>query len=228
MERLNDHEKIIKYLKSCDLIHLFDDHIINQMVLKQFNRGELVFQEGQVLNELMVLVEGKLKVYVQHEDGKASLLRFIGPPSMYGDVELFTDFSVLCFVEAVDKAIFISIDKELIKAYAEQHPEFMKYIIRHLSSKLYTLSSSTSINMMFSVKSRLASYLLSMNREGQVDIPKLTILAPFLGTSYRHLTRTMKELVSEGIIRKKVTQITILKFEELRKLSQGNIYEVKN
>ena len=85
---------------------------------------------GSLWGEANLLVDGKVKIYTLHEDGKSILLKFV---------------------------------------------------IENLSSKLYSNSNSTSINLLYSLESRLASYLLSMSDSQnnapnylEVNIPKLT------------------------------------------------------
>lgn len=229
MERRKDLKRTMDYIRKWELSSIFTQQIIDEMDILTFEKGELVCSKGQPLNRLMFLVEGKLKVYIQHEDGKDSLLRFIGAPSIYGDLELFTDLPVLCHVEPIkSKAVFLSVGRDIMKQYAENHIEFMKYLVVHLSSKLYTISNSTSINLQYSLKSRLASYLLSTEENNKVVIPSLNILAPLLASSYRHLTRVIKELSDTAIIEKRGKHIRIINKETLTELAQGNVYEEMN
>ena len=62
------------------------------------------------------------------------------------------------------------------------------------------------------------------NRIDEINFDKLTDLATFLGTSYRHLNRVIENFESEGIIKKENKQIIILNYEKLESLT-GGFYE---
>lgn len=227
MKRLNDREKLFSYIERYELNKVFQENILEQMELFHFNKGELICSKDSELKYMFFLVEGKVKTGTLHDNGKSILLRFNHPLSIFGDVEILTNYRVLCNVECITESLLIGIDMDILRASACDDTTFLKFIIKNLSSKLYGISNSTSINLLYPLESRLASYLLSMAEEDSivVSIPKLTEIAPLLGASYRHLNRTINELVSSGIIDKDKSTVTIKDMERLRELAQGNIYE---
>lgn len=232
MKRLSNKNILISYIQKYNLDKIFKIDIIKHMELFSFSKGELICIKDSELKHMFFLVEGKVKTYTLHANGKSLLLRFNQPLSIFGDVELLMNYKVLCNVESINESTLIGIEIEKLQKYACDDTIFLKFIIENLSNKLFSLSNSTSINLLYPLESRLASYLLSMIeseenisncRKG--NIPKLTEIAPLLGTSYRHLNRTINELVSKNIIKKIKSKIIIINLEKLEELSQGNIYE---
>lgn len=183
---------------------------------------------------MFFLVEGKVKTYTLHGNGKSILLRVNYPLSVFGDVELLTDYKVACNVEAINRSVLIGIEFDKLKGSMCNDTNFLKFIIKNLSNKLYTISNSTSINLLYPLETRLSSYILSiLNKDEQgsldkkqVNIPKLTEIAPLLGTSYRNLNRVINKLEEKDIIQKNRSIIIIKNLKKLKELSQGNIYEI--
>lgn len=232
MKRIHDTKLILSYIQKYELDKIFKSNIIKNMKLISFDNGELICSKDIELKYMFFLVDGKIKTYTLHSDGKSILLRFSQPLSILGDVELLTNYKVLCNVESIKETIFIALDMEKLRKYACEDNTFLKFIIENLSRKLYSSTNATSINLLYSLESRLASYLLSMsgytNNETdciEITIPKLTEIAPLLGTSYRHLNRIVKEFSSNNVILKKKSIIVVKNLERLKELSQGNIYE---
>jgi CRP-like cAMP-binding protein len=146
-------------------------------------------------------------------------------------MELLNDYRMQCNVESVEESLLIGIRVEIVRSMAGEDARFLKFIAESLSHKLYTMSNAASINLLNTLESRLASYILSVSDNDnnvynyEIKTTKLTELATLLGTSYRHLNRVVNSLASKGIIQRQRGIITIKDPDELRKLSNGYLYE---
>lgn len=232
MNKISNKELLLSYIKKYQLHHIFDDALIEYMELFSFNKGEIIFNKGVELKYMYFLVEGKIKIYMLQDNGKLLLIRLNQPLNILGDVELLTDYQTQCHVESLDESICIGIEMDQLRKITCNNVKFLQFIVKHLSSKLYTISNSATINVLYPLENRLASFLLSLDtindhssKNRTITIPKLTEIATLLGTSYRHLNRTLSKLVQKDIIQKKKGMITIKNFKELERLSCGNIYE---
>lgn len=143
---------------------------------------------------------------------------------------LQTEKVVSSNVQAVHNCKVIKIPFSAIEQYAKDDLVFYKYIIRQLSRKLHNCSNTASINATYPFKNRFASYLISLatpidaDTIDEIKFDHLTDLATFLGTSYRHLNRVVKELCDEKIIQKNKNSFLIINYEQLKTLS-GGFYE---
>ena len=66
------------------------------------NRGELLFEEGQVADGFYVVVSGKVKVFKLSPDGRERILHVIHPGSSFADAAIFDDgvfpaFAIPCY-----------------------------------------------------------------------------------------------------------------------------------
>ena len=91
--------------------------------------------------------------------------------------------------------------------------------------KLASLSVSNSVNILYPLENRLASYILaSYTNEDNNNTENLTQIAEFLGTSYRHLLRVVKEFELEKIIKRDNKKLVILDKDKLEDLA-GDLYQ---
>lgn len=94
-----------------------------------------------------------------------------------------------------------------------------------MALKLASLSVSNSVNILYPLENRLASYILaSYTNEDSNNTENLTQIAEFLGTSYRHLLRVVKEFELEKIIKRDNKKLVILDKDKLEDLA-GDLYQ---
>ena len=94
-----------------------------------------------------------------------------------------------------------------------------------MALKLASLSVSNSVNILYPLENRLASYILaSYTNEDNNNTENLTQIAEFLGTSYRHLLRVVKEFELEKIIKRDNKKLVILDKDKLEELA-GDLYQ---
>ncbi|SCZ03252.1 Crp/Fnr family transcriptional regulator [Alkaliphilus peptidifermentans] len=231
MKKINDKELLNYYKEKFNIDSIFSVDMNKHMELFKFERGECICKTNDEMKYFYLHVKGKLKVYTMSDSGKSVLLRFNKPLSILGDVELLNEQLVKCYVDSLDESLLIGIKFEYIREYAYNDPVFLRFIIRNLSFKLYTVSNASSINLLYPLENRFASYLLSISsdennsRVSEIKTNNLGEMANLLGSSYRHLSRVIKNLEMAGIIKNDKKRIAILDFEKLKKLAGENLYE---
>ncbi len=232
MKRVNDRSLLEAYIRKFSLDSLFQKDMRPYMSLMSFERGECICNTGDELNYFYFDVKGKLKVYTLMENGKSLLLRFNKPLSVLGDVEFMSGYNIKCNVDSLNESHLIGITVDDIRKHAGNDPVFLSYVIRSLGYKLYTISNSTSINLLYPLEKRFASYIISISSEeaslkgiNEIKTTNMTEMATLLGTSYRHLNRVIRELSDKGIVSKKNGKISILDYLSLKNLAGGLLYE---
>lgn len=232
MKRINDRNLLESYIREFGLDSLFRKDMRPFMTLMSFERGECICNTGDELEYFYFNVKGKLKVYTLMENGKSLLLRFNKPLSILGDVEFMSGYRIKCSVDSLNESHLIGIRVEDIHRYAGDDPVFLSFVIRNLGYKLYTISNSTSINLLYSLEKRFASYIISISSEecsskniNEIKTTSMTEMATLLGTSYRHLNRVIRELADKGIVSKKNGIISVQDYTALKELAGGLLYE---
>lgn len=230
MENIPDRQLLKQYTDRFNISEVFMNDMTDYMSLHCFNKGELIFRANEKIEVLYFMVEGKAKVFTLLKNGKSLLLRFYNPFVVIGDVEFMDRNPATCNVEVINSAVCIGIPLDRLQKQAMNDPVFLRFICKSLGEKLAKNSVSSSINLLYPLENRLASYILAIASENKssssfngIFTDKLTEMADLLGASYRHLIRTINKLTSEGIIEKQNNKIIILNRNLLEKLA-GDLY----
>lgn len=179
-------------------IGLADIDMSNIFVLL-FKKGEYICIEGQPILYLFVLLEGKTQVYVTSKDGKTLLLSYYSSKGILGEVELLTDGVATTSVQAITDVCCIGLPLRHYKDSLQNNIKFMNYLCSELAVKLSQSTRNSTANILYPLETRLCAYI-SMRSEGRYFNQKLTEVAELLGTSYRHLLRTLEKLCGQGVL----------------------------
>ena len=194
------------------------------MELHFFKKGSHICQKGDKLDYFYFFVKGRAKVYISTPNGKSLLIRFYSPLQLIGEAEITCDKDADCNIQAIEDCICIGIPINIIQEISTYDPKFLKFICQSLSYKLTSTSASTSLNMLYPLENRLASYLLALypsdlNPEDKVMTDNFTQLAELLGADYRHFLRIVDKLCSENIIRREKRSLVIVDRQALSELA---------
>lgn len=223
MRKVSDRVLFNHYIEKHKIHNIFDAEILGRAQLRKYSKSELIMEGGSGLEYLCLLVGGKVKVYYLFENGKTMFLKIYQGFQMLGDVEFLKDIPVQCHVEALKDCHVIAIPADHLRTAYHDNANFMRYLSETLSDKLYVTINNSSYNYIYPLTNRLASYLLeSLADKDHVEInTSYEEIAQFLGTTYRHLNRTINEMESKSIIRCKDKKIYVLDVKKLRDLSKN-------
>ncbi|WP_432405380.1 cyclic nucleotide-binding domain-containing protein [Wukongibacter sp. M2B1] len=232
MKLLDNREKLLSYVNKFNIGDFFENNMLENMELHLFSKGEQLFRSCEKIHYFYFMVEGKAKVYTTLKNGKSLLLRFYKPLQLLGDVEFLNYDYTNCNVEAISNVICIGMQLDFLRKEASRDVKFLQFICKNLSWKLANSSYWSSVNLLYPLENRLASYILAItNNDEDYTIPlseiethKLTDMAELLGTSYRHLNRTLNNLCLKGIIKKHRNSIVIVDKRKLKELAR-DLYE---
>ena len=227
MFKVIDDNKLNYYIKKYNINDIFSNDMKKYMEIHHFKKNEHICSAGEELRYLYFFIDGRAKVYITAPNGKSLLIRFYSPIQIIGDTEILNNTNIDCNIQAVEDCICIAILREVIEEIALKDPKFLYYTCKQLAFKLSSASLSSSINMLYPLENRLASYILATyateySHDSNSD--NLTHVSELLGTSYRHLLRVLDKFSSEGMIRKDGKDITILDLEKLEELA-GDLYQ---
>lgn len=225
MKRIFDDKLLKHYIENFNIEDILDHEIINYAQIHFFEREEYILEAESNLEYYYLLVEGKIKITYLFENGKSMLLKFYKEFNSIGDLELLKNIPIRCNVEAVEDSYLIAIPIEILRKKYFDNVKFLHHLIDSLSEKLFATINNSSYNFVYPLINRLSSYLVEHITDKNYIVLDSTFeeIAQFLGATYRHLNRTLKELESKSIINCEDKKIYILNEEKLRELSK-NLY----
>ncbi len=230
MVKIHDKSMLEYYIKLYELEKIFSLEMNDYMALYKFNKNEYICREEEYLDNMFFLVDGKAKVSKHLENGKSLLLSFYNPLKIIGDVEFINNNKTDCSVQAIRDTYCIGIKLEIVRSKLVNDCKFLLNVCDYLSEKLRNDSNNSSINLLYPLENRLASYIIAFANSAASDKKKIIFnenyseIAELLGTSYRHLHRTLNKFCLEGILNKKNKEYSIENYEKLLYLA-GDLYK---
>lgn len=227
MKDITTHNLVIEYMNELSRELVFGEEAKDCARIFAYDRGELVCERENEVEYLLFLIRGKAKVFTMLDNGKIYLLRIEGSISVYGDVEIMHGATYTANVEALDGCRCLAMPMRYIRSQYLEDPVFLKYMINSLAKRLDKISKMSTNNLLRPLKDRFAGYLMALAEAGEslVIIEASFIqVAEQLGTTYRHLSRTVREMEAEGLFARKGKQFYLINLEMLKGMA-GDTYE---
>lgn len=221
MFEVNDSVKRSHYIEKLGIEQFQRPDLKEQFKLFLYRKNEHICRADEKLEYLFFLMEGKAKVYMSLKNGKSLLIQFYKPLKVIGDIEFLYLNHANSNIQVMEDTYCLAISMETIRKQMVDNPAFLRFMCMSLGDKLFRLSKFSSINLLYPLENRLASYLLAHDdRSHDYFTGNLTEVSELLGTSYRHLLRTFTILEKQGAIRKTRNSVEILDRGMLEKLAE--------
>ena len=204
-----DHSKLNTYFE-------FDIRPFTSKVT--FESGSHILREGSKPDYLYYLVEGRAKIYLSHENGRRSLICFLDAPCFIGEIELLGTQVAARGVIAITCCECYAIRTDKCKDQLLKDTTFLRYLCLFLSKKTIDNTSNFSMNLCYSLDTRLANFILTTSHNG-IYREMHTEVAEYLGVTYRHLLYVIAEFVKQGVLEKSKKGYHIKDENSLRKIA---------
>lgn len=230
MKKIYDPHKLDEYIQKNNIKEFFSSDIKSVMELLLLKKNEYICRENETLSYLYFFVEGKAKVYTTLSNGKSLLLTFYNRFEVIGDVELVRSQKTFSNVQVMEDSYCIGIPLEKIRMRLLHDATFLSFICDSLAHKLARLAQNSSINLLYPLENRLASYILATSEsvgngeKAMIFQGNLTEISELLGTSYRHLLRTLNILCDKGVLEKKGSYFEVIDEPLLEELA-ADVYK---
>ncbi len=203
--------------------------IISISKILNYKKNEIIFWEGDAYKGFYILLNGSVKIYKISHEGGESILHLIKPFESFGDVPLFEGGNYPVNAQLISDSVLVFIPhKEFIKLIKNNSTICFNMLtgfakkMRRLTQKVEELSTKE-------VTNRFARYLLEeIKKAGTDNFPepfvRLNIskknIASYIGTITDTLSRLLKKLQNEKIIRVAGKSIFILDLKKLKALAR--------
>lgn len=226
MQKYDNQKELKEIITRYELDTIFSKDMKPYMELITYKKNEYIIRESDDIKYLIFVLKGKAKVFTTLSNGKSLLLCFYEGFMMLGELEIIESKKALNNVQVIEDTFCIGISSDNVRKHLLDDPIFLRYLCDSLGGKLHQCSRNSSINLLYSLENRLARYILitGENRELGEDSAlifneNLTEIAELLGSSYRHLLRTIKDFCLKGILEKKQNYYLVINKAELIRIS---------
>ena len=188
-----------------DLPHEQLDYL--QKMTREFTypRGSIITSQGEMSNSLHIVLEGRLKVYVNGSEGRQVVLAWLKAGDFVGELSLLDNQPRSASVMAYTKTRTLMLTQDGFLRFVEAYPDTLLPMLRILASRLRALDETICSLSTLDVYGRVARILLHESKEdesGHRIAPRMTQqeIAEMVGCSREMVSRILKDLRTGGYI----------------------------
>ncbi|MCZ2083807.1 MULTISPECIES: Crp/Fnr family transcriptional regulator [unclassified Kaistella] len=202
----------------------FEKYISAKQILK-FNKGGIIFEDGEVPNGVYFLNRGTAKLSKQGVYGKDQILRFIKEGDLIGYRSLLCGEDFQAKAEAMTEVEATFLPSDLFLYLLEVAPKFSFVMLQKIAFELGESSNTVTFLAQKTVRERLAEILLLLEQKLGTDpegFIKISLtreeIANIIGTATESAIRLISEFKQDKLIEVEGRNIKILNHEKLIRL----------
>ena len=192
---------------------------------RDFNKGEVIFLEGDDGNGFFLIAEGLIKIFKVSSEGKEQILHILGPGEPFGEVPVFSGQQFPASAETIIESHLLFFPRTAFVNLISANPSLAMNMLAVLSMRLRQFTVQVENLSLKEVSGRLAAYLVYLaDEEGKEDAVTLNIskgqLASLLGTIPETLSRIFTRMTELNLIEMDGRNIKLLDRSGLEELAE--------
>ena len=199
-----------------------------QMVVRTFQKNETIYSEGGEPENLLCLIEGKVKIYKEGVGGRNQIVRVVRPVEYFGYRAAFSEETYVTGAAAFEASTIAIIPMRLIFSIAERNARLCNFFIRKLAKALGKSDERTVNLTQKHIRGRLAESILFLKENYGVEEDGCTLsiylsredMANLSNMTTSNAIRTLSLFAQEKMIAIDGRKIKIINEEALRKTSE--------
>jgi CRP/FNR family transcriptional regulator, cyclic AMP receptor protein len=187
-------------------------------------RGTVIFAEGQIGDNMYVIVEGKIKLGHASPDGRESLMAVLGPGEIFGELSVFDPGPRAASATALTDARVLALSNTALRSWLAGRPEVAEALLAALARRLRR-NNETLGDLVFSdVPGRVAKALLDLaDKFGEITPDGLLVkhdltqeeLAQLVGASRETVNKALADFAQRGWLRVDQREVLVLSVDRL-------------
>ena len=200
----------------------------NNYSVHHFKKNEMIHCEGDVPTHMMILADGKAKVFKEGVSSRTQIIRMLKPGENFGYRAIIANGTYNTNVAAIEASVVYMLKADIFLSILRHNNAFCYRFLEELASDL-AASDRRSINLTQKhIRGRLAESLLQLLIKYGLEEDGATIsmylsredLANLSNMTTSNAIRTLSNFVSEQLITMDGRKLKIMDVEKLRKISK--------
>lgn len=205
------------FLKQCELFRRMTPaeaaRIEPRCRSRAFKRGEPVYLPAEAADSALVVATGRVKVGAMTADGKQSILAFVEPGELFGELSALDGSPREEFAEASERSTIILLPADALRELVERNPLVAAGVTkliglrrRRIERRLRSLLYRSNRQRVLSLLAELAESYGDRAPDVGPRAVRLRIrlshqdLASVIGSTRESVTVTLGELAAEGLV----------------------------
>ena len=204
-----------KFLQNVPLFFDLDETALQRLVQdfrhKSYRANEIIFHQGDIGQELYIILDGRVRVYKTSPSGDETTLVILSTYDVLGEFAVIDGGPRSASARAIGQLDLLSISRETYDHYLQEIPELAKGVTRVLTHKLRWTASYAAAVAQYDAAARLLHILLLyLEKFGQkqdddgsylLDLSlNQTELASLVGARREWVNRLLREWSRRGLM----------------------------
>lgn len=186
---------------------------------KHYEKGDLIFLEGEPSNTLNIINTGEVKLFKDSKDGKQQIFHILSEGDFFGELALFKVAYHTSSVEALSAVDVCTLTKENLDDLIMRKPRIAIKLLEGLGERLNRVENMMQNIVTQDTEERIAGMLLELaERYGQPTDAGIVVelsltreeMANWIGVSRETMSRKLGKLQDERLIRLEGSRILII------------------
>ncbi|GHF22220.1 hypothetical protein GCM10017044_15420 [Kordiimonas sediminis] len=208
---LSEHDEkssLFPYLRSLTLFSTLSDQELMELsgfaTVKTYNKGKLLFLQGEPASRIYIVISGWVKVYNGLETGEETILQMLTGGDTLLEAAVFLNTSAPVNAQIVEDAVLMSIPAPVIRQRVQSNNKLALSMLNNVSLKSQMLIYQIEQNRLKSARERVGWFLLRLmiNQDpddGVIHLPyDKSIIASYLNMRPETFSRALKKMRAEG------------------------------
>jgi CRP-like cAMP-binding protein len=168
-----------------------------QAVVRELERNELLFRQGDPSSSLFVIQEGRIAIASQAGDGRETVIAVLENGGLFGELPLFDDAPRVADARALIETTVVELAYEPVRTLLRARPELLWIIVRLLVERLRATDEALADAVFLDVPARTAKRLLELaGDEDRFTLPVTQEeLASMVGASRERVNKAISLFV---------------------------------
>lgn len=176
---------------------------------KTFGAGSNIINVADRAEQVFILLEGTVKIYVDQLDGSEVILAFLGPGDAFGEMSMVGNGGRSANVVAMEECVCLSMDRSSFHRCLKSMPGLSYNLVRLMNRRLRLANEQIQALSTLDVRGRVARQLLAFAQQygrksdDGVLIPlrlTQTDLAALVGASRERVNQVIVDFKESGYI----------------------------
>ena len=198
--------------------------------IRNFAPDSEIFREDDPGEAVYMIVDGRVKVSRANLEGRERIFTILSSPEVLGEMAVISSTLRSATAYCIDQVTTLVIYREDLKAILDRHPHVLWNLTRILAKRLGDMNREVEMLSFATTQACVAYalqglYLRGGFKSGKDGLPTLEFthqdLANRTGNSRETITRVLRDLEKESIIKTRPGLIALLKPEALEAIIFG-------
>lgn len=202
--------------------------VLNCMKARHLEKNEIIYREGDEPRDLLCLVKGKVKIYIDGVGGRCQIVRVFNEVEYFGYRAAFSNEKFLTSAAAFEPSFLVCIPLTLIRKLLESNPKLACFFVSKLAVALGKSDERTVSLTQKHICARLAEGILYLRDHYGTEEDGCTLriqpsredMASLSNMTTNNAIRTLSLFAKDKVISINGRSIKVLDFKELERISR--------